>query len=102
MKGAPLSRRRRTGERNGLSLVTAVNAEVFAVDRDHVVLGKKLTEANLTKVGQVGLAVGVARGQSFQLGQVVVAIKRECDQSLAQRARHFASGRPLRPGRARR
>ena len=58
---APVQLRlRRADQGNRFALVTAVNVEVLAIDRNDAVLGKKLVQANQAQIGQIGLTVGVA------------------------------------------
>src|ERR1035441_143163 len=74
---------RRTDQGTRSALITAVNAEVLAIHSNDTVPGKELAQANQAQIGQIGMTVGVTQRQSFELRQVVVAVKSECDQSLA-------------------
>src|SRR6266849_7923568 len=44
-----------------LALVAPVDAEIFAIDRDHAVSGMKLAQANQAEVRQVWMTVVVSR-----------------------------------------
>src|SRR5206468_7047782 len=68
------SRGRRTDERDGFSLVSAIDAEILAVHSDDAVARIKLGHTDKTKVGEVGFAVGVTLRQNLKLWQVVVAV----------------------------
>src|SRR5262245_13681698 len=67
----------RANQWNRLTLVAPVDAKVFAIDRDDAVLRKQLAHENQTQIGQVRVAISVARGQSAQFCQMVVHL--ECD-----------------------
>ena len=75
-------RMRRTDKGNGFAFVSPVDAEIFAIHRDDAVVGVKLAHADEAKIGQIGLAVAVAARKGCELGQMVLAVESESDQSV--------------------
>src|ERR1700692_791342 len=69
----------RADQRNHLAFVPAVNAKILA-GCDHAVVWIKLAHPDQTKIGQIGLPVGITFGQVRQLRQMIVQIKRDLYQ----------------------
>ena len=64
---------RRADQRNHLAFVSAVNAKIL-VGCDHAVMRIKLAHPDQTKIGQIGLPVGVALGQGDVPTSTVVVL----------------------------
>ena len=60
----------RADQRNHLAFVPAVNAKIL-VGCDHAVVRVKLAHPDQTKIGQIGLLVGITFGQVRQLRQMI-------------------------------
>jgi hypothetical protein len=78
---------RRADQRNHLAFVPAVNAKIL-VGCDHAVVWIKLAHPDQTKIGQIGLLVGITFGQVRQLRQMIIAIEREVHQLVADHLQH--------------
>jgi len=59
----------RANQQNHLAFVSAVNAKIL-VRCDHAVVWIKLAHSDQTKIGQIGLLVGITFGQVRQLRQI--------------------------------
>lgn len=73
---------RGTNQWDCLALVAPVDSKIGLVRRDHAVPGMQLTHADETEIGQIGLPVGVPRGQSRQLTTVLLEVEIQSDESL--------------------
>ncbi len=74
---------RRTDKRDGFAFVSPVDAEIFAIHCDDTVAGVKLAHADEAKIGKIGLAVAIAARKGCELGQMVLAVESESDQSVS-------------------
>ena len=72
----------RADQRNDLAFVPAVNAKIL-VGCNRAVVRIKLAHPDQTKIGQIGLLVGITFGQVRQLRQMIIAIEREAHQLVA-------------------
>ena len=68
---------RRDDQTDHLSLVATVYAKVFLVHGDDSMSGMELAHPNEAEIRQVGLPIGVADRESFELRKVLVAFERD-------------------------
>src|SRR5437016_13150386 len=73
----------RADQRNHLAFVPAVNAKIF-VGCNHAVMRIKLAHPDQTKIGQIGLPVGITFGQVRQLRQMIIAIERKRKETFRE------------------
>jgi len=73
----------RADEGNGLTFVPAVDAEIFSIHYYDAVARIEIAHADQAKVGEIGLTISIATGESCELRQVILAVERQCDQPVA-------------------
>src|SRR2546422_780370 len=71
-----------------LALVAPVDAEVFAIDRDHAVSGMKLAQANQAEVRQVWMTGVVSRPQPRHLRKGLPAVEGQGHHAGTQHREH--------------
>src|SRR5207302_2964561 len=75
---------RRADQRDGLTFVSPIDAEIFPVDGDNGMPWKQFAHANQAKVRQIRLTIGITFRQYFQLQQMIIAIEPQSNDALLE------------------
>ena len=74
---------KRTDEGDRFPFVPAINPEIFAVYCDDAVARVQLAHADEAKIGEIWAAIAIAARQRYELGQMVLAVESERNQSVS-------------------